>query len=53
MFNTGAIKWVSPTEVEIAGGYYEGILSASGNTYYLEKDDGKWKVLKDVLHWIS
>jgi len=53
IFTTGAIKWVSDTEVEISGGYYEAGLSASGNTYFLKKVDGKWKVIKDVMHWIS
>ena len=53
VFNTGAIKWVSDTEAEISGGYYEAGLSASGNTYSLKKIDGKWKVIKDVMHWIS
>jgi hypothetical protein len=53
IFKTGAIKWVSDTEVEISGGYYEAGLSASGNTYYLKKVNGKWTVIKDVMHWIS
>ena len=26
---------------EVAGGYYEGNLSASGNTYYVVRKDGK------------
>jgi hypothetical protein len=53
VFSTGPIKWVSDTEAEISGGYYEAGLSASGNTYYLKKADGKWKVIKNVMHWIS
>ena len=52
IFNTGAIKWISDTEAEMEGGYYEGVLSSSGSTYYLKKVDGKWKVIKDELHWI-
>ena len=52
-FTTGGIKWVSDTEVEIPGGYYEGNLSSSGNTYYLKKENGKWKVIKNVMHYIS
>lgn len=53
VFHTDAIKWVTETEVEVAGRYYEANQSASGNTYYLKKLDGKWKVLKDVMHWIK
>lgn len=53
IFKTGGIRWVSDAEAEIAGGYYEAGLSASGNTYYLKKVSGRWKVIKDVMHWIS
>jgi len=47
------IKWVNDTEVEAEGGYYSSGVSASGNTYYLKKQDGRWIVAKDVMHWIS
>lgn len=53
IFSTGRIKWISDTEAEISGGYYEAGLSSSGNIYYLKKIDGKWKVTKDVMRWIS
>jgi hypothetical protein len=53
IFLSGAIKWVSDSEVEVSGGYHEGNLSASGNIYHLKKVDGKWKVTKDVIQWIS
>jgi hypothetical protein len=53
IFKTGAIKWLSDNEVEVSGGYYENGLSASGNTYYLKRVDGKWKVTKGVMHWIA
>ena len=54
----GLIFRVAATRVrgeaaEIDGGYYEAGLSASWNTYYLEKKDGRWMVVKDVMHWIS
>jgi hypothetical protein len=51
IFRTGVIKLTSDTEAEISGGYSEHNRSASGNTYYLQKVDGKWKVVKDVLNW--
>jgi hypothetical protein len=38
---------------EVSGGYYEAELSASGNTYYMRKKDGKWVCEKNVMRWIS
>lgn len=37
----------------VTGGYYEGSLSASGNTYHLIRKNGFWKVVRDEMHWIS
>jgi hypothetical protein len=53
IFNVTRIQWKSDTEVEVEGGYYEAGLSASGNTYTLKKDKGKWQVTKDKLDEIS
>ncbi len=53
IFNVGEIRWISETEVEVDGGYYEAGLSSSGNTYFLKKRDGKWVVYRNVMHWIS
>ena len=53
MFNVGDIKWISPTEVEVTGGYYEHGLSSSGNVYRLKHDGGVWKVIGDTMEWIS
>lgn len=48
------IKWLNKNEVEISGGYYEAMLSASGNTYSLKRTKrGKWIITKDDLEWIS
>jgi hypothetical protein len=52
IFRTGVIKSMSDTEAEISGGYSEHNRSGSGNTYYLKKVDGRWKVIKDVLNWL-
>jgi hypothetical protein len=35
------------------GGYFEGGESASGNTYTLERHADVWRVVKDVMNWIS
>ncbi len=53
VFRVTAIKWVDDSTVEVDGGYYENGLSASGNTYTVKKEDGKWRVIRDKLHWIS
>lgn len=53
IFRVDNIKWVSDTEVEVGGGYYEAGLSSSGNTYFLKKQKDRWVVTKDVTHWIS
>ena len=53
IFNTGDIQWVSDTEVEVSGGYYEASLSASGNVYSLKKVNGIWTVIKEKMTWIS
>jgi hypothetical protein len=51
IFRTGVIKSMSGSEAKISGGYSEHNRSASGNTYYLQKVGGKWKVVKDVVNW--
>ena len=47
------IEWKSDTEVGVKGGYYEGRLSSSANTYTVKKENGKWKVTNNKLDWIS
>jgi hypothetical protein len=39
--------------VKVEGGYYEGNLSSSGNTYTVKMENGKWAVTNDEMHWIS
>jgi hypothetical protein len=53
VFYVGHIDWKSDSEVDVEGGYYEGNLSASSNTYTLRKVNGKWMVIKDTLNGIS
>ena len=53
IFSIYEINWKSDSEVEVAGGYYEGSESASYNTYYLVKKGGKWIVERNVMHTIS
>lgn len=35
------------------GGYYEASLSASGNHYTIERQNGRWVVTGDQMDWIS
>jgi hypothetical protein len=53
VFRVGSIQWISATEVEAGGGYYEAGLSASGNTYSVKKRLFKWRVAADKMNWIS
>ena len=53
IFRVTVIKWITGSRVEVGGGYYEGQVSSSGNTYYVEKRDGKWVVVRDKMYWIS
>jgi hypothetical protein len=53
IFRLESVRCSGESSCEVNGGYYEGNLSSSGNTYTLEKRDGKWVVTKDVMNWIS
>lgn len=53
LFDTGAISWISGTEMQVDGGYYEAPLSSSGNSFRLKKVDGKWLVVQERMKWIS
>lgn len=53
VFSITEIKWLSDSEVEVSGGYYEGGLSSSGNVYRLKRVAGKWQVVEDGMEWIS
>ena len=53
IFYISQVDIISDTEATAAGGYYEGGLSSSGNTYHLTKAEGGWKVTADQMHWIS
>jgi len=52
-FYVSSVKQVAKDKVEVYGGYYEGGLSATGNTYVLEKKNGKWTVTKKTRRWIA
>jgi hypothetical protein len=47
------VIWLSKSEAEVKGGYYEGGLSASSNVYRIELIDGSWTVTLDDMISIS
>jgi len=53
MFRIDGIKQISADEVEVAGGYFEDGLSASGNIYTVQRIKDKWTVTKDKMQWIA
>jgi hypothetical protein len=53
LFRTEAIRRITSDSVEVNGGYYEAGESASGNVYTLRRSFGVWKVVGDVMLWIS
>jgi hypothetical protein len=53
LFTINEIRWVADDQVEADGGYFETGLSASGNTYYLKRENGLRIVTRDVMHWIA
>ena len=48
-----SVKMLDAHTAEVEGGYYEANLSASGNTYRVERKGDQWVVSGDVMHWIS
>lgn len=53
VFRVTFARRVGLREFEIKGGYYEGALSASGNTYRVRLVNGRWVIVSDRLDWIS
>jgi len=44
LFEQGAIRRLSETRVDVAGGYFCGGLCSASGTYHLELRDGRWVV---------
>jgi hypothetical protein len=53
IFRVSRITRISETEVTVDGGYEEGNVSSSGNTYTVTKSNGKWEVTHDQMNFIS
>jgi len=52
IFRVSTIKWINNNEIEVEGGYYESLLSASGNIYRVIWDKNHWRVKDDKLKWM-
>jgi len=53
VFRITSIAWLDEDTAEVKGGYYEAVLSASGNTYTVTRKNGVWRVTDDEMNWIS
>jgi hypothetical protein len=53
IFHVSRITWISDTEVAVDGGYEEGNVSSSRNTYTVTKRNGKWEVTHDQMNVTS
>jgi hypothetical protein len=53
LFRVESVAWTDADGAKARGGYYAGSESASGNTYWLQRRAGAWRVVKDVMDWIS
>jgi hypothetical protein len=53
LFRVESVTWTNADGAKASGGYFEGSESASGNTYSLERHASAWRVVRDVMNWIS
>jgi len=53
VFSANEIRWTNENEVEVEGGYHCGGLCAAGDVFTVGFDEGKWKVLRVRMKWIS
>ncbi len=53
IFRVSTIRWIGDTVVEVEGSYFEGGVSASGNTYRVELRGDTWVVTSNNMNWIA
>jgi hypothetical protein len=53
IFRAGAPQWQSDTEAILDGGYHSNGLSASGQTYRVRYENGRWVVVEVTWRWIA
>lgn len=47
------VKWLDRDEAQVGGGEYGGPLCAEGGYYTVNREDGKWVVVRYKQSWIS
>jgi hypothetical protein len=53
LFSVTKIDCASASKCNVEGGYLEGNLSASGNSFVVERGSSGWTVTSDQMNWIS
>lgn len=53
VFVTYYVDRPSGTRAEVLGAYFKNGLNAAESLFYLERTDGRWKVVKAEQRWIS
>ena len=53
IFRVGPPKWQSDTEVVLDGGHHQNGLNASGQTYRVRYQNGRWVVVETTWRWIA
>jgi hypothetical protein len=53
VFSANEIRWTNENEVEVEGGYHCGGLCAAGDVFTVGRNQGKWRVLRVRMKWIS
>lgn len=53
IFRLGPSKWQTDTEVVLDGGHHQNGLNASGQTYRVRYQNGRWVVVETTWRWIA
>jgi hypothetical protein len=53
IFRAGPPAWQTDTEIVLPGGYHANGLSASGQTYRVRYQNGRWVVVEATWRWIA
>ncbi len=53
VLRVGAVRWLGAMDVEVVGGYYINGVNASESIYALRKRNGRWRVVKETVQWVS
>jgi hypothetical protein len=51
LINVRGLKSIDAGKAEVRGSVFRGRLWGYGGTFIVEKADGRWKILEEVIHW--